>query len=388
MLRRLKYFSALTLGAFVLYALTAQRGLGWGDSGQFQHWVLGCEAALCGASFSNSHPLYVWLARMVSVSPFHVTLVSSFFGALAVGGFYLCSRNLPLSALFASSHMLWWLSCVSEVQTMSLAFTVFGTLAFLRYLESGRSSWLFAAAFISGLHLEVHNFALLPMPVYIVGFLVQAKKMPVARAVAVAVAAAALWAAGAAYWIAAVFDRGLADVLVGAYAAQVAGVIPSSPKLTLFNMMLASMSFLVPVALVWWNRPGAFKGGLATAKGRAIWAIFAVNFIFFIRYFVPDQATFALPSLFFAFLLVSHLKIGVSRFASLALMQIVLPVTAFYAASRLPIAENLKARHMYRDEAAYFALPWKFNDDSADRCAAVTPGAWDGYPAGRKESGK
>ena len=33
-------FLSLACGFFALYALTAQRGLGWGDSAEFQDWVL------------------------------------------------------------------------------------------------------------------------------------------------------------------------------------------------------------------------------------------------------------------------------------------------------------------------------------------------------------
>jgi hypothetical protein len=61
-------------------------------------------------------------------------------------------------------------------------------------------------------------------------------------------------------------------------------------------------------------------------------------------------------------------------------MQLLLPLMAWQAAQELSLQDRLKARHKYRDEAAYFALPWKFNDDSADRCARELPGPWNGYP--------
>lgn len=384
----LKKFSALALGFFVLYALTAQRGLGWGDSGEFQHWVLDCSGLLCAESFSNSHPLYVWFARLVSGSPLHVTLVSAFFGALSVGGLFLCSRNLPVSVLFGLAHMPWWLSCLAEVQTMNLAFTAFGTLAFLRYLGTGASVWLLTAAFLAGLQLEVHNFALLALPVYAVFFLLRSRSMPVGRIFGLGALAVAVWALGASYWLYSITERGLADVLVGRYGGKVSGFIPESPKLSLFNLAMSAMSFFTPAALVLWNRTGLGKVACGSYGAKAVVALFAVNFAFFARYFVPDQATFALPSLFFAFLFVSGFPMSRSRFAALAAIQMLLPVLALQIARQLPVKENLKLRHKYRDEAAYFALPWKFNENSADRYAAEKTGPWDGYPDCRKAEEK
>ena len=100
-------FLVLALGFFALYALTAQRGLGWGDSAEFQDWILNHAEWICGTQFSNAHPFYVVFCRLVAGTPFAVTLVSAFFGALSVGGLYLCTRQVALSVLFGLSHMLW-----------------------------------------------------------------------------------------------------------------------------------------------------------------------------------------------------------------------------------------------------------------------------------------
>lgn len=376
----LKRFLGLALGFFLLYALTAQRGLGWGDSGEFQHWVLERTDYVCGQSFSNSHPLYVWFARLFSATPFHVTLVSAFFGALSVGGLFLCTRNLPLSALFGIAHMPWWLSCLAEVQTMNLAFTAFGALAFLRYAKTGSARCLAAAAFLAGLQLQVHNFALLSLPVYAVFFLRRARFLGFAEAVLQGALALGVWAIGAAYWLVSIAERGLGDVLVGRYGGQVSGLVPQSPSLAAFNLALGAMSFFVPAALAWWNRQSVVGVLPSKPETRAAAALFAVNFLFFIRYFVPDQATFALPSLFFAFILAAGFRTSAPRWAALGAMQLLLPLMAWQAAQELSLQDRLKARHKYRDEAAYFALPWKFNDDSADRCARELPGPWNGYP--------
>ena len=164
--RTLNGVLALSAGFFLLYALTAQRGWGWGDSAEFHDWVLNQDAFICGPHFSNAHPLYVCFCRLVAGSPFVVTLVSSFFGAVSVGGLFLCTRRFGLSVVFGLSHMLWWNSCLAEVQTMNLAFLAFETVLLLRFLE--RDDWrLFAAlVFLNGVHLNAHNLALLELPVY------------------------------------------------------------------------------------------------------------------------------------------------------------------------------------------------------------------------------
>ena len=370
-------FAVFTLAFFALYALTAQRGLGWGDSGEFQFWVLKRTEILPALSFSNSHPLYICFARLVASTPFHVTLVSSLFGALAVGGFYLCSRNAPLTALFGLSHMLWRMSCLAEVQTMNLAFTAFVTLFILQYLKSGNNRWFVAAAFLSGLQLTVHNFALLQLPAMAVIFLIQLKNAKFGLWLLQAFAVAAAWAIGAAYWLYAIFTRGVADVLVGKYADKVMGIFPQDMKLTIFNLALSMMSFLIPSMIVWWNRR-ELKWKNDTIAWRCVIGLFAVNSFFFIRYFVPDQATFLLPTLFFAFLLLKDVKLPSTRMIPLVIMQILLPLIAYQIASQLPLEQN-RTKHPYRNEAKYFAYPWKFNDDSADRCAELTSIEWNGY---------
>ena len=99
----------VAVGFFALYALTAQRGLGWGDSGEFHYRILQCADGLLGrcASFATAHPPSVALARPVCSTRHQVTLISSFFGALAVSDFLLRSRNVALTVVFGMSHALW-----------------------------------------------------------------------------------------------------------------------------------------------------------------------------------------------------------------------------------------------------------------------------------------
>lgn len=264
--------------------------------------------------------------------------------------------------------MTWWLSCVAEVQTMNLALSVFGTLAFMKWLERGDGAWFAIAAFLAGVQLEAHNFALLSLPVYAVAAF--AKRLSFKW---MAFSAAA-FAIGASYWIYAFFTRGPVDVLVGAYGAKVSGFLPSDWRVTAFNFALAALSFAIPIIL-------AIRHGVK--RSPFIVALFAINALFFVRYFVQDQATFLLPTLFFTYLLIRCENLKPREANILAGFQLLLPVFAFCVLCKMPPDAERAKRHPYRSDAAYFALPWKFHDDSADRCAAELGDAWDGYNAER-----
>lgn len=362
-------FLLLALGFFVLYALTAQRGLGWGDSAEFQDWVLNQAGWVCGPQFSNAHPFYVAFCRLVAKTPSAVTLVSAFFGALAVGGLYLCTRRASLSALFGLSQMLWWLSTVAEVQTMSLAFTAFETALLISLAEAepaadarqtrANARRLGLLALLSGLHLGVHNFAVLAWPALAL-LAVALVRRDVCRLGGVACAACA-WLLGASFWLSHLVTRGPRDVLVGSYGAKVAGILPTNLTQTAFNFALAALSFAVPALLAWWNRRALRErlARLRAADGADVFllVLFAVNFLFFVRYFVPDQSQFLLPTLFFAYVLLRQADLGGTRARALAFLQVLLPALFYLVASQLPTPPERLNRHPGRDDARYFILP-------------------------------
>lgn len=384
MRRKLLTFGLIVAGFLALYAVTAQRGLGWGDSGEFQHRILDCAGGLLEGcdSFATAHPPYVLLAKLMCSTPYHVTFISCLFGALAVGAFYLCSRQIALTLIFGLSHAVWWLSCVAEVYTMSLTFVALETLCLLSYLRNRRLPWLIGLFFLNALHLNLHNIALLSLPVYAVLLVRDGRVNGVMRSLLPILA----WLAGAAYWLQALVVRGFADVLTGSYGAQATGILPENWMIAAFNLALASMSFFVPLALAWWNRSLGSRRELA---GRGfLAALLIVHFLFFVRYFIISQFTFVLPSLFFAYLLASAFELRRDRAIALAVIQLLLPLMAWQVLDQLPRPE-FYARHKYRNDAAYFALPWKFADDSADRYAAELGGVWNGYPdCGRQEGAK
>lgn len=378
------FAALLFVGFFALYALTAQRGLGWGDSGEFQYRVLVCKDGLLGGcdSFATAHPLYVALARFVCATPWHVTLVSSFFGALALVGFWLCSRQKAWTVILGLSHALWWLSCVAEVYTMSLAFLAFETFFLLKFLASRRAVWILALALLNGLHLEVHNFALLAAPVYLAAFFYVLRPQGVGRTLRAFVACAVLWAVGAAFWLYALAVRGPRDVLVGSYGGKAFGLLPSNWTATGFNLALTALSFVVVALALFISRkslPRLFGDANRAVADKFLWGLFVLHGLFFVRYFVIDQFTFVLPTLFFATLLVSRVELKSNRAGAFLAMQLLLPLLACQLLSSVAVP-SWRARHKYRNEAQYFAWPWKCQDDSADRYAKEIGKPWNGYP--------
>ena len=385
----------VAVGFFALYALTAQRGLGWGDSGEFHYRILRCADGLLGGcdSFATAHPPYVALARLVGSTPYQITLISSFFGALAVVGFLLCSRNVALTIVFGLSHALWWLSCVAEVYTMSLACVAFETLFLMRFLASRKVGWLVALALLNGLHLELHNLALLAVPVYAVAAWVALRPVGVGRRLLSLGLAAAAWTAGASFWLWALATRGVRDVLVGSYGGQALGLLPSNWTVAGFNLALSGLSFVAPAAILWWTRRAASRPSPATPRTNRVTdvplvALLVVHALFFVRYFIISQFTFVLPTVFFAYLLVARVRLGRTRAVALVALQLLVPLLAWQVLASLPVPA-WRPQHRYRDEAKYFALPWKVGDDSADRCAAELDEPWNGYPGcGRKTGAK
>ena len=359
----MKKFLALFVAFFALYALTAQRGLGWGDSAEFQDWVLNHSEFICGPRFSNAHPLYVSFCRLVTslastfnsqlfnsqlqlfnsqplnsqlqLQLFSLSLVSSFFGALSVAGFYLITRRFALAFIFGLSQMLWWLSTLAEVQTMSLALTVFEVWALLEFRKERKWYYASTLTLLCGVHLFVHNFVLLCLPIYVIICpYVLISTLP---------------------YLYMIYLRGPTDVLMGYYAGKVIGVLPSSWTETAFNLALSALSFIVPILLYKW-RDKSRAGALWPVK-----ILFVINFLFFIRYFVQDQAQFLLPTLFFAYLLVAETPLSATRAISLVLMQIMLPVMAYFVVSQFPVPEYRVLRHPDRKDSQYFTLPWHFN---------------------------
>jgi hypothetical protein len=164
---------------------------------------------------------------------------------------------------------------------------------------------------------------------------------------------------------------------------------------TKVNAGLASLNFaslLGPLALLGAARARRRLGGPLSL---AIGAIALVEIIFVSRYHVPDQFTFLLPSLLmialFAGVGLAVLADGSTRRRRTAVIAVVISVLlppAVYGLSpwllQVARVDAYRARQLpYRDEARYWLVPWKQNEDSAERFAreALQQAAPDGMIA-------
>lgn len=381
------------LAALALYALTAQTGVSWQDGGLHQ-WRIQEAIYLSDMGVATSHPLYVAICRLISsalpfLSPCRaINLVSSLFGAAAVTAVFTLVSRLSASRLpafaaasaLAVSHMFWWLSCTTEDYTLSAFLLACELLAFERFLASRRPARAILGFAVAGAHLAVHNLALLALPAYAAAVFLASPRPARLKtlslcALAWLAAAAPLWIVAARYFLA--HDSNLLltvqSTLFGdAWMSSVLGKIPSSPKLVWMNYALAALSFANPAWLL--LCPRGLARSARTPFLRLLLAVTAIHFLFWIRYFIPDQATFLLPSLtlFSLWLGVGCATLRPSpKLAALlalgVLCAVSAPVAVLLAArsSILPIPS--KRQTPFRDEAAYWLLPWKHNENSADR---------------------
>lgn len=347
-----------------------------------------------------AHPLYILAGQLLNSIPLGATagklnFLSGIGMAVAAANLAcvisLLTGNRWIGALIASilavTHTAWWLSTIAEVYTWTVA-GLTGEL-WLLVLLFRRPRWQYLAGLglVSGLGLCVHNFALLPLPVYfgVAIVLVARKELPV-WALAVA---AATWLAGAGLYLGMTVHMALESgdwaaairsALFGEYTEQVLNVAASSKHMKA-NMALTGLNFLsilTPLAVIGW-----FKLTRRVGKGLgiAIGAITLIEILFFIRYPVPDQFTFLLPTLT---MIAVSAGVGLYAWASIstkarttAIIACLVSLTAqpaLYAvaptlAEKANVAPRRARKLPYRNEARYWLVPWKHNEKSAQRFA-------------------
>ena len=405
---------------FLLYLSTCQRGWCWQDGGLFQRRIFSGDV-VGSFGIAAAHPVFIMLGMAVDsvcrmlggglgARLFLTNAQSALWMALAVGVFAAAVRRYSGSAksswicgfAFGFSHMAWWMGTICEVHALEIF--LFAAELFVlagEWTEKNsfsRSAILFA---MCGVHFSVHNLALLALPVY--AYLAWRNVKGPNRAGRLAVIALC-WVLGSSpVLILALrelarsgFVATVRSVLVGSFGGEVLGVVPSSPKLFFLNAALAAMSFAMPAACLWasqWNtreRGKPLERTPAEAQLRVpLFIILAIHALFLARYFVPDQAFFLLPTFVLSLLIVSP-GLADERRLTLALVSIAIlgvwgPLLAVRIASSAPRLD--RGTHPGRDDVMYFAIPWKFDEDSCDRLVKERglEDVWAGYlPGGGK----
>ena len=401
-----------------LYLATAQRGVGWQDSGEFQGASLisskeFVEERAVNGNLALAHPAYIAVAR-ATVSLFRnapalaVNAISSIcMAAAAANVWLLCMLTLArrrkiaaaiAATLFGLSHMTWWMATIAEVYAASAmmlsAELLFFSCALRDWDDKKLSAYGLSArevrgfAFIllaatTGLHLSIHQFAVLAWPIYAGTFIFLAIRREVSwRVVPMAVFA---WALGLLPLISLLSARAqvtslpeaISNLFLGnanAFGEEVFSIGKRWRWYFPANMGLFSLNFLNPA----WILAGI---GIFAARSRfanAVKLILAFHFFFFIRYLVPDQATFAIPSLLLLSLFAADgmARIKSTAGASVSILTAVasIPPLAYIAvnATLHRIRPAMLLKHVpapFQDEIRYRTLPWKHNENSAERFA-------------------
>ena len=403
--RRARFSVALWSSTFalgcVLYFATAQRTISWQDSGMFQ-WrsLTGDYSGFLGLALA--HPLYIAAGQcLAAISRQHLPLLLNCFSGLGMAvalanlsaiTFLLTRRKwiaLLTAAMLAVTHTVWWLSSVAEVYTWSVAGLTGELLLLVLLLDRPRWSLLAWLGLLNGLGLCVHNFALLATPIYTATaiVLVVRGKLTVRSLVGFAVA----WLIGAALYIGMTIDLAISgtgivgavhSALMGKYGRQVLNVGATGPRWK-ENIFLSGLNFvglLLPLAVVGWTQ---MRRRLGAGTAAVLGAVTLVHVMFFVRYPVPDQFTFILPTL--AMLAIAA-SVGMAALSDISprwrttviaiSMASLLWQPALYAVG--PALARASGKQVSqkqplgsRDELSYWMVPWKHNERSAETFAAA-----------------
>lgn len=386
----------------LLYLVTCQRGVSWQDSGMLQYRILtGDYHGRLGLALA--HPLYIAAGRVVLwLSGKNFAFALNFFAGLgtavalanlaAIVTLLTGKRwiGLTIATMLAVTHATWWLSTITEAgYTWNIA--ALTAELWLLVLLIRKPGWrlMAAIAFISGLDLCIHNFALLPLPVYVAVaiYLIVKKKLSSWSLVA----AGSAYILGAGLYIGMMIDLAVRSgdligaihsALFGNYAKEVLSIAPESQffKANVALMAMNFVSLLLPLAVVGWFAIRRRIGGVLAA---ALGAITVIEIIFVVRYPVPDQFMFILPSLV---MIAISAGVGVSvladtsrrwRIAAITAcaISIILPPISYASAPSLIRAAGMEPKRSrelpFRDEMRYWLIPWKHNERSAELFAAA-----------------
>ncbi len=380
----------------VLYAATAQRGPAWQDSGIFGLRVLDLD--LHGwLGVSCAHPTLILLGKAASLLPFgslsyRLNLVSSLFAALSVANISSLILRLrprrPGIALISAAALgfgqtLWWLGTILESQAVFLAVFTLELHVLLTLVRRPRARWVLLLGLLNGVGLSTHNLALLSLPAYGVGAIALScrRRVPWWTVVGFVVA----WCIGASLWIALVIQQaveiGFVEALRGALFGAIwqDSVLVGSMRALRMGPMYVVMNFpnfVLPAALV---GVVVLRREVPRSLAVAFGYLLCAHFAFAVRYQVPDQFMFFLPTYAMLTLMAA---MGLDRLTRdgrrrwlLAIAGLtVLWTPVVYAAApwawrKAGLGEVGRRDLVYRDSLRYWLVPWKHNEDSAGRWA-------------------
>lgn len=398
---------------FALYAITCQRSISWQESGWYQFRVLQRDFWVWGSSrhIALTHPLYILGCSLFSSLqpqcklPFMVNLFSGLGMAIALANLFIIlvlitkrpAVGFLITGMLGITHGVWSLSTMAEVYTWSVAGLTVEILILILLLRKPKWYYLTLLTFVNGIGLSIHNFALIPLPIYvgIVIYLIIKRRIPVWSLI---VGFLAYIIGGALFLIPLVYQfkhhdlmYALKSALFGGFGDATLNIYPQW-KLQRENFALIGISFFNLLPLL------AIIGGVQVRKrlGNLIAIPLIVitigHLIFFIRYSVPDQWTFILPSLIMIAILAGvgldyltnyngftqplrncgkiRTVVWICCIVSIALQPLVylfLPMVI----KKLGMTPISAKEYPFRDLIRYYVVPWKHNEVSALRYATA-----------------
>ena len=399
-----RIYLILLLVSMMLYWLTAQDGVAWQDSGLHQFRVL-------NAQFSNplglalSHPLYILICQPLKLFTrtdlaLWINRLSGIGMALAVAnvyylGFRITGRHAPsvLASLFLMvCHTAWWLSTIAESYSWVAAGLSTELIILLKLRSQPDLKKVLLLGLVNGLGVSLHNFALLSLPVHcaVIASMIRGRELLV-RAPAIFLGSFLI---GSIPYLVIIIDHGietgawlssLQSALFGSnWRSHVMGSNLSAIKGGAIYVALSwPFLSLVPVLIGYWTlvRKGPHAFGIPFT------CITLIHLVFAMRYPVPDQFMFFLPS--YSLFAVAA-AVGIRSLQSLprpamtfamALISLSLILTpVLYAVAPQFISLNRPRTLPGRDETRYWISPWKCGESSAqkfamDALSAVEPNA-------------
>lgn len=394
---------AVFAAAFALYALTANRGAQWQDSGAHILRVVVGEA-VHPLGLALSHPLHHWLGRFVIswdvLEPcFAITLISALAAAVAVANTYGCVLTLTRcrsAALFAAgslglAHTFWQMATLAETYTLVAALLTGECWCVAAYASTRRRGFLWAALLLNGLGIANHLLAGLTTPVLVI-VVVYAVWNNDARVKDAAIAFG-VWLLGSLPYTGLVVSEllrtgdwsgTLHSALFGRMFADEVLNTALSARMLLIGVGFIVLNFpnlLLPAAAYGVVRAG--WPGVPLLARRALLAGIIVHAVFAFRYDIIDQHTFFLPmyvllALFGGMGLAAVFRIPSMRLRRTVFVCAIVGVVltpCLYAvvpavARRFDVLGSVVRNKPYRDDYVYVFTPWSVVERSADKMSS------------------
>ncbi len=390
-------YGLVLAAALTFFVISVSPGVLWQDSGMAQVRVL--QRDLVGhLGLALSHPLYYVLAIALQILPFgesafKTNLVSVLFGAVTVANVFLLLRVVTgrragavIGAVsLAVAHTFWQHCALAEVYTVSTALLSAELLCIHQHAATGKSRWLLLLLLLNGLGVSNHMLAALSLGCYaiLVVWLIWRGRLRPAMLPLLALA----WIAGAGLYLALIVAEIIGGGALGStvytaffgagYADHVLNLVPGRKQL-INSVLYLGLNFPTPAALLVIPGLAAIRGMRFKTLRAMIVALLAVHLVWAIRYDVPDQYTFFIPSLVLVTVVIGC---GAARFLegrSAQWRAVLIVAAAFPAVVYVPLPRIARAAGLrlgvsrtvpYRNEYTYFLHPWKTGYRGAERFA-------------------